>query len=358
VTPTKAVVLVLACGDNSGGSGAGMRGGTLPPAPLLPVANRALLAHALEWLTRAGVREAAVVVPGDLAARARTAAGEAEPGMTVSWVEQLPGETLAQTLHDLTGFLEGESFVLHMADSLARQSLGSLTFAAADAEEETLLLVDESSRVELAQVLQLRAAVNGGRTFRRALRRDAGGVAVVAPGALAAAGDLDLQADRLLEGLADCIQQHGGRVRTRGVSEWWRFRGGADALLEGNRFALEGRRADYAMAEVVNSEIQGPVIAHPEARIEASVVRGPSIVGARARLCEAYVGPYTSVGEDVAVEGAEIEHSVILPGASIRHLGTRLEASVIGPRSRVFRDFRLPRALRLTLGEGAEVSLT
>jgi glucose-1-phosphate thymidylyltransferase len=60
----------------------------------------------------------------------------------------------------------------------------------------------------------------------------------------------------------------------------------------------------------------------------------------------------------VVVEGAEIEHSVVLPGASISHLGGRLEASVIGPKSRVFRDFRLPRALRLTLGEGAEVCLT
>jgi glucose-1-phosphate thymidylyltransferase len=60
----------------------------------------------------------------------------------------------------------------------------------------------------------------------------------------------------------------------------------------------------------------------------------------------------------VDIEGAEIEHSVVLSGASISHLGGRLEASVIGPKSRVFRDFRLPRALRLTVGEGAEVSLT
>jgi glucose-1-phosphate thymidylyltransferase len=142
------------------------------------------------------------------------------------------------------------------------------------------------------------------------------------------------------------------------VREWWRFRGGSEALLEGNRFALEGIRADYERAQLVDSRIQGPVIAHPDATIESSVVRGPAIVGARAHLREAYVGPYTSVGEDVTIEGAEIEHSVVLPEASISHLGGRLEASVIGPKSKVFRDFRLPRALRLAIGEGAEVSLT
>ncbi len=99
------------------------------------------------------------------------------------------------------------------------------------------------------------------------------------------------------------------------------------------------------------------MVVHPTARIESSVVRGPAILGPRARLIDSYVGPYSSIGPDVVIEGAEIEHSVVLAGASIRHLGGRLEASVVGPRAKVFRDFRLPRALRLQVGEGAEVSL-
>jgi hypothetical protein len=59
----------------------------------------------------------------------------------------------------------------------------------------------------------------------------------------------------------------------------------------------------------------------------------------------------------VLIEGAEVEHSIIMPEASIRHLGGRLEASIVGPRAEVFRDFRLPTALRLHVGEGAQVSL-
>ena len=81
------------------------------------------------------------------------------------------------------------------------------------------------------------------------------------------------------------------------------------------------------------------------------------MIAAGACLRDAYVGPYTSIGEDVLVEGAEIEYSIILRGASVTHLGGRLEASVVGANARVFRDFRLPRAMRLNVGEGAEVSL-
>jgi glucose-1-phosphate thymidylyltransferase len=358
VTLTKAVVLAQA------GSQGHARGGPpppqtiLPPAPLLPVANRALLSHALDWLAQAGMREAAVVVPQELAGRAQEAAVEVRGPLSVNWFEQLPDEPLAHALGDLTAFLAGEPFVLHLADSLAKQSLRSLTAGRATWDTEALLVMDESRGVELAQVVELRAAADGGHARTRPLLGDCAGVAVMSGDALTGAADLPLDTGHVLEALTERIQQRGGRVGTRGVTGWWRYRGGSDALLEGTRFALEGLRADYDRSQLVDSDLQGAVIVHPEATIESSVVRGPAIIGAGARLCHAYVGPYTSIGEDVVIEGAEVEHSVVLPGASISHLGGRLEASVIGPRSRVFRDFRLPRALRLTVGEGAEVSLT
>jgi hypothetical protein len=43
-------------------------------------------------------------------------------------------------------------------------------------------------------------------------------------------------------------------------------------------------------------------------------------------------------------------------GAKITHVGGRLVSSVIGHEARVSRDFSLPRALRLRIGDGAEVA--
>jgi hypothetical protein len=57
------------------------------------------------------------------------------------------------------------------------------------------------------------------------------------------------------------------------------------------------------------------------------------------------------------VEGAEIENSIVLDDTRICHLGRRMDASVVGPGANICRDFRLPTALRLQIGEGAKVSL-
>ena len=118
VTPTKAVILahpqdVL----RSAGSPPRFARDSLPPAPLLSVANRPLVAHALSWLEQSGVREAAVIVPCDLAEAVRCAVAGAAPMLDISWLEQVPDETLPCSLGRVSDFVDGEQFVLHMAES-------------------------------------------------------------------------------------------------------------------------------------------------------------------------------------------------------------------------------------------------
>jgi glucose-1-phosphate thymidylyltransferase len=157
--------------------------------------------------------------------------------------------------------------------------------------------------------------------------------------------------------LIQALQERGGHVETCPALRSWRLGDRLEGWLEGNRLALEGIEPQPVNAGLFDTDLQGTVLIHPSAEIRSSVVRGPCVIGPMTRLTDAYVGPYSSIGAGVLIEAAEIENSIILTGASIRYLGGRLEASIIGPRARVFRDFRLPKALRLNLGENAEVAL-
>jgi glucose-1-phosphate thymidylyltransferase len=358
VKPSKAVILarepsIAAC------DGAAVRVGNWEaPAPaLLPVANRPLLAHALDWLAAAGMRQVAVVAGDRLASDARGAlAGDLWP-FELDWLEQAAGETLGESLGALTGFVEGEPFVVHLADSLARQSLPALLGEASPDALGAVVVVHGSDDGQRS-VVDIRERLGAGRGAPPELARAAtAGVAVLGGEVLEQLGELDAWPGRELNALAERVNQLGGRVRVRHASGWWRFCRGTEAALEGNRFALESLAEAPVRGEIIDSRIQGAVSIHPTARLESTIVRGPAVIGAGVRLRDAYVGPYTSIGNDVVIEGAEVEHSIVMPEASIRHLGGRLEASVVGPGARVFRDFRLPRALRLSVGRGAEVSL-
>jgi glucose-1-phosphate thymidylyltransferase len=185
------------------------------------------------------------------------------------------------------------------------------------------------------------------------------GVSVFGPGALGRAQSL-LQDRPQVTRLADVVEvlwRAGGHVHVRMVRSWRRYDGAVENLLDLNRMVLEALEVDGEPQVGQGTRVQGRVVIDPTARVRASIIRGPVIIGARAQVDDAYIGPYTSIGADVQVQGAEIEHSIVLDGASICHISERLEASIVGRRARVFRDFSLPRAMRLHVGDGVEVAL-
>jgi glucose-1-phosphate thymidylyltransferase len=88
-----------------------------------------------------------------------------------------------------------------------------------------------------------------------------------------------------------------------------------------------------------------------------SHVRGPAIIGRGAVIENAYVGPFTAIGDGVVVRASEIEHSIVLEGSSIVEVGGRIENSLIGRNVSVYRADTKPRAYNLMLGDRSQVGL-
>jgi glucose-1-phosphate thymidylyltransferase len=350
VHPTKAVVLAREPDRCDGG---------VTPA-LLSVANRPLVRHALEWLDDGGIREVAIVSSQSIAAHTREAVGGGSDwSFTPSWLIQPPGESLGDALAALSAFVDDEPFVLHLADSLARENL-SCVLGDVQVADLGAVVLTHGGESGLAPVVDIRSRVdiNAGTSACAFDSTASAGVAIMGASVLGTTQTLDAWPGCELNTLAHHLTGMGGSVRTCRADSWWRFGDASKSLLEGNRFALERLQGRSADANTTDCVIQGPVWIDPSARLESSTVRGPAVIGPGAELCSAYVGPFTSVGPNVLIEGAEIENSILLDGASIAHLSTRVEASIVGPGARVYRDFRLPRAVRLNIGEGAEVAVT
>lgn len=138
----------------------------------------------------------------------------------------------------------------------------------------------------------------------------------------------------------------------------WRYDGTVDGVLEANSVALDEIKRGRIGADMSNASVQGRVSIHPTAVLEGAKIRGPVCIGPEARVTETYVGPYTTIGAGVELEGVEIENSIVMPGAQIRFPGRRLEASLVGEGAQIGRDYTLPSALRLRVGPGSDIQLS
>src|SRR4029078_4850528 len=86
-------------------------------------------------------------------------------------------------------------------------------------------------------------------------------------------------------------------VRAHRVQGWWKDTGKLEDMLEANHIVLERIESRHHGETGVRSGVEGRVEIGAGVELIASVVRGPAILGAGTRLENAFVGPYTSIGE-------------------------------------------------------------
>ncbi len=272
------------------------------PKHLVPVANRPILFHNLESLRRAGLIEATIAVDHEHAEPIIAAVGNGSKwGLTVRYVDWHSASGVEGALAAAQDFVADEPLLVEPADvlhcDLIHPHIAAFAREALDAMALRVPLMRGPSR----------AAVGGYLFSQRA-------VSMLLDGAWA--GDPFTG-----------IQQRGGHVRDQTIDGCLPCHGGQDQLLEGNRRALEYMPERPSTPAPANCEFQGRVLVHPSARVEHTLIRGPVVVGPGTCLSHAYVGPYTSIGSDVKIEGSQIEHSIVLDGAELMHIGAapRLE---------------------------------
>jgi glucose-1-phosphate thymidylyltransferase len=88
-----------------------------------------------------------------------------------------------------------------------------------------------------------------------------------------------------------------------------------------------------------------------------SVVRGPVIIGSNTIIRNSYIGPYTSLGDNVLIEGSEIESSIVMKNCVIRDIPGRIDASLLADGAQVTAAQRMPAARRFILAENSYVQL-
>jgi glucose-1-phosphate thymidylyltransferase len=346
----------------SGGRGTRLRPITYTSAKqLVPVANKPILFYGLEALAASGLEEIGIVV-GDTHQEIRDAVGDGGRwGVRVTYIPQAAPLGLAHAVLTAEAFLRGQPFVMYLGDNLIREPLAPLVARfRADAPAAQILLAKVPNPQEFG------VAVLAGERVVRLVEKPA-----TPPSDLALVGvymfdDHVFDAARAIRPsgrgeleITDAIQHlidHGQAVQPHVIEGWWKDTGKLEDLLEANRLVLDAiePRVD---GTVEASEVSGRVVIDAGARVVRSVVRGPAIIGREAVLENAYVGPFTAIGDGVRIRSSEVEHSIILEGSTVSDVGARIESSLLGRGAQVYRAATKPRAYNLMLGDRSQVGL-
>ena len=347
----------------SGGRGTRLRPITHTSAKqLVPVANKPVLFYGIEAMAAAGIEEVGIIVAPETGDEIRAAADDGSQfGVRITYIEQDAPLGLAHAVLTAEPFLGESPFVMYLGDNLLQGGITELVAAFRNHEPDALILLTAVPDPENYGVAELRdgAVVRlvekpGEPQTDLALV----GVYMFTPVVHDAARAIS-PSDRGELEITDAIQHlvdGGRRVEPHIVKGWWKDTGRLEDILEANRLVLDTIQSRVD-GELVDAQIGGRVVIEPGARLERSSVRGPAVVGAGARLVDAYIGPYTAVGPRCVIENAEVENSILLEGASVRGLAGRMESSLLGRNVSVGRDHRQPRAYRFMVGDNSEIGI-
>ncbi len=348
----------------SGGAGTRLRPITHTSAKqLVPVANKPVLFYGIEALVDAGVTEIGIIIAPETGDEIREAAGDGSAfGAKITYIVQDKPAGLAHAVLTAEEFIGGSPFVMYLGDNLLADGLRGLVETFRAEEPDALILLTPVDDPQSYGVAEL----DGERIVRLVEKpKDPPsnlalvGVYLFAPAIFDAARALEPSWRGELE-ITEAIQgliEDGRQVRSEVVSGWWKDTGQLADMLEANRLVLEEIVTRIEGDVDAESRVEGRVVVEPGAKVERSVVRGPAVIAAGACIEDAYVGPYTSIGEDVHVRRSEVEHSIILSGSVVEDLGTRMEASLLGREVKLTRSDGMPKTLRMLVGDKSEIKI-
>ncbi len=347
----------------SGGRGTRLRPLTHTSAKqLVPIANKPILFYGIESLAQAGIKEIGIIV-GDTKKEIMAAVGDGSKwGVKVTYIEQDEPLGLAHAVLTAEDFIKDSSFVMYLGDNLITSGVTEFVAEFEKYKPNAQLLLAQVDKPEQFGV----AVLKDGKVVKLVEKPKTHisnfalvGVYMFDHNIFKAAKAIKPSWRNELE-ITDAIQylvDHNYKVRSHIIDGWWKDTGKLEDMLEANRIILDKieRRVDGFIDS--ESKIEGRVVIEQGAEIINSLIRGPAIIGARAKIINSCIGPFTSINYEVTIKDSELEHSIILENSSIIQIGSKIVDSLVGKNVQINRSLLRPSAYRFMLGDNSQVGI-
>lgn len=348
----------------SGGRGTRLRPLTYSGAKqLVPVANRPILFYCIDNIVDAGIRDIGIVISPETGEEIREAVGDGSAWKAkITYIRQESPSGLAHAVKVSRLFLGRSAFVMYLGDNLIgtgiRQFVATFTRKRADA----MILLKE---VENPRQFGVAEVARNGSILRLVEKPDDPPSNLALVGVYLFSPRIHVAIDRIkpsrrgeLE-ITDAIQElvlTGKKVQSFRLNAWWLDTGKKDDLLTANAIVLDEwckKKTDGTVDRT--SRITGRVSLGEHSAVKTSTIRGPVVIGRNTVIENSFIGPHTSIGDDVRILNASIEHSVVMNASEVVDV-ERLDECLIGKRVKVLKNHK-QKALRLMVGDDSVVEV-
>jgi glucose-1-phosphate thymidylyltransferase len=329
---------------------------------MIPIANKPMILYGLSHLSKVGIKKIAVILGPIKEGVEETIGDGSKFGVEITYFYQPDPKGLAHAVLIAEDFLKGDAFVMYLGDNLLKQGVRPLINSYFNNGSDCVICVTPVNDPSRYGIVELDSKGMVSRLVEKPLQ---------AKSNLALAGaylfnDSIFEASRKIKPswrneleITDAIQlllETGKRISVQRIDGWWKDTGKSDDLLEANQLILDDLQSKLEGNIDENCRIIGKVSVGKGTKIRrGTTIKGPVIIGENCEIGpDVYLGPYTSVGDNVKILSGEVEGSIIMQDVFL-NCKKRIIDSIIGKRSRIeASETMYPSGLKFVLGESTQ----
>lgn len=347
---------------------AGGRGTRLRPLThthnkhLIPIANKPMLAYAIEAVRAAGIKEIGIVTNADNQ-DVQTAFGSGkEYGVKFTYIPQSAPLGLAHVVKISQDFIKNEPFIFYLGDNMLVGGVAQFIDAFKANKSNchlTLAKVKDPERFGVPELKGNRIVSIEEKPKKPKSDYAVAGIYLYDESIFEAVNAIKPSARGELE-ISDAHQyllSKKKKVTYSEITGWWKDTGKPYDLLEANRLVLENQETMIWGKVDSASQVSGKIVIGKGTKIINSVLRGPLIIGENCIIEDSYIGPFTSIYDSTVVKKSEIEFSIVLKDCRIEDVGIRIEESLLGNDVQIVSATKKPKTNRFMLGDQSRVEV-
>ena len=335
------------------------------PKQLIPVANKPISQYVLEDLRDSGIRDITIIL-GDLSpekVKQYYKNGE-EFDVNVTYIQQDRPAGIAHAVGLAESFTKNSPFVAYLGDNLLKGGISKFVKEFQQQNYDAMILLCKVENPEQFGVAQF----NGKGKLVKLIEKPKEplsnyaltGIYFFTPKIFEMIRQLKPSWRDELE-ITEAIQlliDNGYDVNYRFVEGWWKDTGTVEDIIGANRLILDDLKPKIKGTVEDKNCIQGRVFVENGVVIKkGALIRGPALIGKNAIITEdVYVGPYTSIGNNVKIKKGEIENSIIMDNCLIE-INDKIIDSLIGPNTEITANTKGPKGHKLIVGESSKIVL-